>query len=1510
MKRQKKKLALTDLSNLMKDFDQNGCFFDDIFLLCWSQIYPKLIISDYKFIRLQSHQITITLVKTLKKKISKFLKDFIPLILLGTCELDYSVAKPCFNELAECFNKDPAKINALWVVFQEQLLDLIKEIVVNENKDSISDERYFSREESEFRYHRVIASAVVLLIKYFVHNKDTSERKSSCIEEILSDESIWKLLNLKNGQSTNTYETVLQLIDVLYTSGYMISHKDIRKIAVKKLLKSLTHVSSKNILKVRSILPPILNLLTTLDNYKDGKIWTYDKSSKEKLLGFLSVSCNSPTPGFFKGVLALYLSTKRHGLLDYDLEWLPIWQKSIQKLNEKSISGRNGPMVLNEFWVNFLKFTEDSSEKKVKETVELEILSTLSSGRSLTEHTELNHTLCGVFPAYKWEQKIEDYFTSDEETRKRKVNFEKNLFALLVISPNNESAINSLFDFFVHLIEEDPTNVFRKYNGVCEGLNYFFDSKMVFLNEKVEKFIYETTTLVQESTYENFAAIVTLYSNSIFFEMNKNAIMSLEDFFTVAFSLDIPKALILNTMDKLNNNVYQQLLKSDSLELEFYIEDYMKSYNFDDNGKLFKGKSKFLNQKTISTLYQSAIANDQFELFCTYLPQLDKEIFSMLLLNTDFLSYALYEIPEEINEKLFRSLLQLAKENSTIANKLARVILHHAQDHFIPAAKKNYIKHTVELINNCNSTSFIFFPIDTAEIFERYMPSIDYRSSLVSVLGINTHLFVKEDKSIDFKNTQKLIRYALFLDSLLKDLPEYVNNRIVVFITVVSELVTDYDCFSEEPIDFYYDFKYTLFKYGEVNFDFSAVIESIIHPTNSTDGLFTVDTAKGNYVFFFYYSRVIYKVLLNSSDTVSSAKLNGLLPLVESHVTNTVKKQESTDKDYLSCAILLSVFNRGNSKDAMTKLRTLLAAQLIGIGEVELVNREFKSLVLLNNLLDIPDADNSFVPIAPQRLNMVFRSMLKWLDSDIAYEPDFVTVRLVLLEFFTKLMKFEGVRDLGVTAFELSERLLADSLSMCQLDDTLFLLELRSSCLDLYNTLLFSVSKNGKEISEYSDEIQESLIELVFLHFKKERNNQVSTLFYQKLYKVISTMELKYLKPQYTRIFDVVLHDQSADGNINQLRLLITLLDPLVVKIQQDIIIEYELKVQKQIGSDEDGNTSNNASDNDVNSKFKLPLELLQKVIHEVPKEYLEYEDKKFFIKYLWYWHLILMYFKDTSYNMRQLFIEQLKEADLINKVFDFITDQIDLRDTDFWKQVDYNEISGYDIIGNYFSPYKEDIFEECKKLLAHTLYQLFNNVGSLTSIWWLNIKDRSLQNDIEKFVSQFISPILIKNEFDDINKKMDRLTSNDDALTIKSNSITNEVKASYLIDEQKLEISFKLPKNYPLTNIQVSGVSRVGISEQKWKQWIMSTQHVITGMNGSVLDSLELFTKNVHLQFSGFEECAICYSILHAVDRKLPSKTCPTCKNRFHGACLYKWFRSSGNNTCPLCRSEIPFRR
>lgn len=152
-----------------------------------------------------------------------------------------------------------------------------------------------------------------------------------------------------------------------------------------------------------------------------------------------------------------------------------------------------------------------------------------------------------------------------------------------------------------------------------------------------------------------------------------------------------------------------------------------------------------------------------------------------------------------------------------------------------------------------------FFSTNAIEVFARYMPAIDYRSSLVSSLSTNTHLLITDDKPINLKNMQKLIRYALFLDALLDALPERVNNRIVAFITVVSELVTDYNCLSEEPNDLYYDFGHTFFKHGKVNLNFSDIVGNIIQPANGGDAMLTFDIAESNSVYFFiiqeYYIR-------------------------------------------------------------------------------------------------------------------------------------------------------------------------------------------------------------------------------------------------------------------------------------------------------------------------------------------------------------------------------------------------------------------------------------------------------------------------------------------------------------------------------------------------------------------------------------------------------------------------------------------------------------------------------
>ena len=60
---------------------------------------------------------------------------------------------------------------------------------------------------------------------------------------------------------------------------------------------------------------------------------------------------------------------------------------------------------------------------------------------------------------------------------------------------------------------------------------------------------------------------------------------------------------------------------------------------------------------------------------------------------------------------------------------------------------------------------------------------------------------------------------------------------------------------------------------------------------------------------------------------------------------------------------------------------------------------------------------------------------------------------------------------------------------------------------------------------------------------------------------------------------------------------------------------------------------------------------------------------------------------------------------------------------------------------------------------------------------------------------------------------------------------------------------------------------------------------------------------------FAGAVVCAICYAQLDGAGR-LSTAQCRTCDSGcFHKSCLLKWFGTSGDSTCPLCRSAWQWR-
>lgn len=54
------------------------------------------------------------------------------------------------------------------------------------------------------------------------------------------------------------------------------------------------------------------------------------------------------------------------------------------------------------------------------------------------------------------------------------------------------------------------------------------------------------------------------------------------------------------------------------------------------------------------------------------------------------------------------------------------------------------------------------------------------------------------------------------------------------------------------------------------------------------------------------------------------------------------------------------------------------------------------------------------------------------------------------------------------------------------------------------------------------------------------------------------------------------------------------------------------------------------------------------------------------------------------------------------------------------------------------------------------------------------------------------------------------------------------EIHTIYVIDDQSMEVVLKLPDDFPLHGVIVQGVQKVGVSEEKWRAWLLGLQQVI----------------------------------------------------------------------------------
>lgn len=612
--------------------------------------------------------------------------------------------------------------------------------------------------------------------------------------------------------------------------------------------------------------------------------------------------------------------------------------------------------------------------------------------------------------------------------------------------------------------------------------------------------------------------------------------------------------------------------------------------------------------------------------------------------------------------------------------------------------------------------------------------------------------------------------------------------------------------------------------------------------------------------------------------------------------------------------VLLSFSNFFFKSNKFDRVRNYLAAEILGIkSDTQILGDGLKWLTLVINFFNADHNELEKYEVIPShRLALILNQLSKWLESDISYNESFITVRCQIARFLNGLLHGNN-ENLPDRFWGLAIHLCLDNLGIAQTEPKH--LELQYFTLKLFISLNKAQKYHNDDWNENENSLHEEILDLIAnrsnhlldLNF----NNQPVYLCHELLKRICKNYKFSsgLLNDKLTDLYNLL----SNSKFIGLQRIGASLLHEIILTNQQDFVVEYQLQ-KSNLGS------SDNLEDRSNQLKAEIPKELIESIqlIDDVFADSIEFETSYKVSRALWSWYLIFDHFKDITYSIRSEYVSQLKAGGYIDKLLSLIFELVDVANTNgILKKLHTSEdsnskikpndnlIQSYDlslgIVGETFK-------FEMKFLLLHLYYLSFQYLGSYVQAWFNGIRDRQLKQKIEKFSIKYVSPLIVHKILEDVSKSKDKLTNKDENMSIKVSTAANEIKSVYLIDEQTMEMVIKIPDSYPLSNVSVEGPLRIGVKENQWKAWLLASQRIISLTNGSIIESIELFNRNVNLHFSGFEDCAICYSILHQ-DHSLPSKTCATCLNKFHAACLYKWFKSSGASTCPLCRSAFNFR-
>ncbi|KAK6460236.1 hypothetical protein DFJ63DRAFT_290762 [Scheffersomyces coipomensis] len=1501
-----KEKSLNDLLSLLDNEALTDVFRDELTIMSWIQLYPKLAIENTKNIRSLSHQVQGKFLSTVGgREYSKYLKSSIPIWLSGIFDNEKSVSNAAFKTLVSSFQNDNDKVTTkVWIIFFDQILNFIFTSITIENPDSLSDSRYTNESDSDSKYERLLNGALQMLIRIIEHvNEERLILEPTSIEKlesILANDELWNYLGTSCSSerlNIGLFKTLLVLLKFIFAApiskftGSLHDSKSLYKFISKKFIKNVNFKNNKtsNIVFSSAILQFWDTIITLTQFDEDKNFWDLGGSkSGSRFIDYLKLGpCNS-SEIYYILIRKILTVIPRNSAIDFSS--LTVYEKLNQIVCQQLSSLNNAKFVkecilslvclYDQFSASldksllipeskrFFYTSIDSlskryfSDKQAKENLALDITKFMKAGNNVEIFQEFQNSAIAQSLSSSSDFKIGEFVFNSSfdriiDTYFRIVkNFEddsfyENMINNIIDSLQNNSKGNDqkislqVLESYMDIIGCKNSNLVNFFGSLADSNdpNFVVSSLNIY-------FKYLNSATIDETEKKSSV-------NRIFNRISSTDHSNLSNFIsTVAKNINI--FIDLGSYPE----IYEYLVQLSESE-DLSAEDLQLCFSYSSNQKIFSNLLSVASLDRERALrFITLIANNPPNL-------VDKEL--------DSLTFVVNVAFEEIPNKDCASFISNLKSSLTNFKSIV-------WNYITSASISTDFSHLV----NCLEESEV--PLE--EIEDVVRESLNKVSStLLSISNpLEQNIYLVKEGSEEGLNSSLLVFGKIILPMLGK----FNSPRLLVLAALVGEYIGDYlflESSNNLEVEKLLDIRKQLtaqFLSTFHDLDVEKILSQLSQKSPiSDDGIASTvidilsKNVNGNDIYGFYSTRAFKSVFDLYFDNI------------------TLSQFESIGFDFYSLirkplllASLLTSCNKLITNDKFNRVRNYVAAEILGArSEVQVREEGLKWVTLCTNFYQ---ANEDFEVIPAHRLTLIINHISKWMESDYAYDSWFIKVRVQVTRFLIGLILSNP--SLPDSFWELTSSILDDNLGLAVTE--ISHLDLRYFTIKLYSICV--KQRQLENISDLKSEILEIFLDNSVQVFDGKQSNQPVHMYNDLLTRVLSGIDfpIKLLSEKENDLYRTFFETEFVDvqrASINQLK-------RMVLQNQQDFVLEYQL------------NKSNLGQEDTEEISSILPAGLTSQISNIYHGD-IDNPITPGFTRYVWSWYLMFSYFSEVTYSIRNEYVKQLVDLNAFESLFDFIFSALELNDSKLLRMLTTGDISksinASEILINDYSVNSnsgKSLNDEMAFALVHLYYLSLKYSGSQVQLWYNGIRHRQLKQSIEKFTVKYVSPLLISKILLEATDSKSKLESKDENLTLKINNVTNEIKSIYIIDEQIMEMIIKIPALYPLENVTVEGPTRLGVKENQWKAWLLASQRVISLTNGSVIDAVELFNKNVNLHFSGFEDCAICYSILHQ-DLSLPSKVCPTCSNKFHAACLYKWFKSSNSSTCPLCRSAFNFR-